>query len=430
MKIAKLFCLTAAAALTMMTAPSQAVTYTPLHIFGASGDGKNPKAPLLRDSSGNLYGTTHFGGANSRGTIFKIDTSFNETILYDFCSGTSCSDGADPVAGLIMDTSGRLYGTTTAGGAHGQGVAFRFNPSNGNYTVMYDFCSSANCADGAQPNASLTYVGQASGSLYDGSSLLFGTTIDGGDPIPQNWGVAYVLKKSGSTWLEKVLHTFCPVTCLTNDGGEPLGITIDANNVIYGVSAGGAGPLGLVYKLTPTGNLFNDPWTLTHIYDFCTSMAPTCPDGHGPVTTPVIDASGNIYGATQYGGGGQGIDGDGVIYKLTPSGGGYTESVLHAFCLTSGCPDGQFSSTGGPLVIDGSGRLYGTTESGGANNAGVAFKYGPIVGYVDLYDFCGLALCADGKTPEGGLITDGTNFYGTTEFGGGSTNPGVAFTFN
>src|SRR5439155_14930777 len=130
-------------------------------------------ASLLPDASGNLYGMTMFGGSNSQGAVFKLSQSgdtWNETVLYSFCQQANCTDGRQPSGGLIMDSSGNLFGTTPYGGNScpqngGCGVTFKLAP-NGQQTVLHAFCAEANCADGAAP---------AAAPFLDANGNLFGT---------------------------------------------------------------------------------------------------------------------------------------------------------------------------------------------------------------------------------------------------------------
>ncbi len=139
-------------------------------------DGYAPYAGLIADGSGNLYGTTSAGGSRGGGTVFEIANG-TESVLYNFCSQQSCVDGADPRAGLVMDDGGNFYGTTAAGGnntascSNGCGTVFKLAP-DGTETVLYSFCANANCSDGAVPMATL---------VVDGNGNLFGTTKGGGD---------------------------------------------------------------------------------------------------------------------------------------------------------------------------------------------------------------------------------------------------------
>src|SRR5436190_2003791 len=114
-----LFILLSAAALATTEASAQ--TLTTLYSFTGS-DGARPYAGLIADASGNLYGTTDNGGASGYGTVFKVTPTGTETVLYSFTGG---SDGAYPLAGLIADASGNLYGTTYLGGANGYGTVFK-----------------------------------------------------------------------------------------------------------------------------------------------------------------------------------------------------------------------------------------------------------------------------------------------------------------
>jgi len=139
-------------------------------------DGAYPAAGLIMDGSGNLYGTTVHGGARGYGTVFQLTptgTGWSENVLYGFCPQGNCADGANPAAGLIMDGSGNLYGTTVGGGARGYGTVFQLTPTGTgwNENVLYSFCPQGNCADGAYP---------AAGLIMDGSGNLYGTTQEGG----------------------------------------------------------------------------------------------------------------------------------------------------------------------------------------------------------------------------------------------------------
>ena len=152
-------------------------------------DGSQPVAGLIMDAAGNLYGTTKVGGtggtggAFGQGVVFKLAPDGTETVLYSFCSQANCTDGLQPFAGLIMDAAGNLYGTTLNGGiGSGSGVVFKLAP-DGTQTVLYSFCSQANCTDGLAPQAGL---------LMDAAGNLYGTTALGGI-APGNSGVVFAL---------------------------------------------------------------------------------------------------------------------------------------------------------------------------------------------------------------------------------------------
>ena len=155
----------------MTALPASAQTFTVLYNFTGSPDGATPYAGLLRDTAGNLYGTTTVGGSSNQGTVFKVDTSGTETVLHSF----SGADGISPYAGVIMDAKGNLYGTTQNGGTGcsgtGCGIVFELMPKAGGgwtETVLHKFNFNP---DGGDPTAAL--VQDANGNLYS-------TTYSGG----------------------------------------------------------------------------------------------------------------------------------------------------------------------------------------------------------------------------------------------------------
>jgi uncharacterized repeat protein (TIGR03803 family) len=210
---------------------------TILHTFSGKPDGAIPSSGLIRDAAGNLYGTTTYGGASGHGTVFKMDRTGAETVLYSF-TGKS-GDGAQPYAGLIRDASGNLYGTTYIGGLAGKGTVFKLDAS-GHETVLHSFTDSP---DGASPYAGL---------LRDASGDLYGTTSYGG---AAGKGTVFKLDSVGKM---TVLHSFTggsdgenPSAALIMDAsGNLYGTTMDGGNGAqcpYGVTNG----CGTVFKLTP-----------------------------------------------------------------------------------------------------------------------------------------------------------------------------------
>ena len=169
-------------------------TQTVLHSFCSSAncaDGAFPAAALHIDSEGNLLGTTFGGGhkgphctdigVSGCGTAFKLapnGAASLETVLYDFCSRKNCSDGGYPLAGLLIDPSGKLFGATLYGGekdlSPGGGALFDLN---GSETALHRFCPKADCADGVEPEGDLVMDG--SGNLF-GTNLFLGANGDGG----------------------------------------------------------------------------------------------------------------------------------------------------------------------------------------------------------------------------------------------------------
>jgi uncharacterized repeat protein (TIGR03803 family) len=354
-------------------------TFTLLYSFEGGTDGEQPHADLIRDAAGNFYGTTEGGGPLKCGTVFKLDTTGTETVLYTFTGKPA--DGSLPMAGLIRDAAGNLYGTTFYGGTLDFGTVFKLDPT-GVETILHGFTGGT---DGANPGAGL---------VRDRAGNLYGTTFYGGE---SGFGTVYKLDRNG---VETVLHSF---TGSPMDGQEPTaGLVRDAAGNFYGTTVtGGASDLGTVYKLDASG-------TESVLYSFTGH-----PDGKFPWAGLVRDAAGNFYGTTLYGG----VSDFGTVYKLDTSG---TEAVLHSF---NGHPDGRLPYGG--LLPDLAGSLYGTTSQGGTFHYGTAFKLDTTGKFTVLHNFTFGA--TDGITPMGGLIRDTAgNLYGTT-LQGGAFSVGAVF---
>jgi uncharacterized repeat protein (TIGR03803 family) len=329
-------------------------------------DGFDPEAGLIIDQEGNLYGTTWGGGTPGAGVIFKLSQNsgggWTESVVYNFCSVSNCSDGVDPAAGLIFDAAGNLYGTTWHGGVHELGVVFKLTRhSGGKWTeaVLHGFTGS----DGMFPAASL---------ILDAAGNLYGTTFGGGSRNCVNGcGVAFELTPtSNGSWKEKVLHRFTG----GKDGFLPFGgLILDGAGNLYGTANEGGedkcGPYscGLVFQLTPNAR---GKWKKTVVHYFTGGK-----DGGYPVSGLILDAAGNLYGTTQSGGNLNYCNGFGcgVVFKLTPgSNGGWKETALHAFENHPG-----FDPWGG-LIFDQAGNLYGTTYGGdGFTSFGSVFEIAP-----------------------------------------------------
>ncbi len=205
---------------------------TTLHTF-TGYDGGVPCGALIRDSHGALYGTTIDGGANGFGTVYEIGATGTYQILYSFCALQNCADGRQPEAGLVQDSSGNFYGTTSGGGANNQGTVFKLSPT-GVATVLHSF-GAAN-GDGNRPLSEL--VRDANGNLY-------GTAFMGG---AHGRGAVFKVDPLGS---ETILHSFCAQqNCV--DGGQPTGgLLRDEAGNLYGVAVQGAYQAGVVFKLAP-----------------------------------------------------------------------------------------------------------------------------------------------------------------------------------
>jgi uncharacterized repeat protein (TIGR03803 family) len=311
-----------------------------LHAFTGGTDGANPQGSLIRDKAGNFYGTTTAGGTSGVGTVFKVSGKI-ETVLYSFAGGT---DGADPEARLAMDATGNLYGTTAKGGPSGNGTVFKLAPptiQGGKWTesVLYNFGTGT---DGATPVA---------GVSFDAAGNLYGTTSAGG---AHGYGTVFQLTP-GTGWKENILHNFQNAA----DGAVPYaGLISDKSGNFYGAATeGGTGGGGTVFELSPS----NGSWTFTVLYSV---------PGWGISGTfrdLLRDASGNLYGTTHC----DGNYSSGTVYKLAPSGGSWTYTLLYTF---TGGSDGLYSFSNLALRL---GSLYGTTAYGGSHGAGVVFQITP-----------------------------------------------------
>jgi uncharacterized repeat protein (TIGR03803 family) len=363
------------------SAPAQSLM--PLHAFNQS-DGAYPKAGLIADQGGSLYGTTYEGGSGY-GTVFQLKPFINDigqtvwidTVLHSFGK----SDGAYPEAGLIADLQGALYGTTYEGGSNGYGTVFKLTPpANGltawTQTVLYNFCNESECSDGAYPLAGL---------IADQQGALYGTTYEGGDTLSCYGGCGTVFKltppaKGKTAWTHAVLSR----NDFDNPGDEYFaypraGLIADSTGALYGTTYGGGllGAYGSVFKLTPPAN-GQTAWTETLLYSFCQQSH--CADGSNPAAGLIADKDGALYGTTYYGGIAFGcfdVYQCGTVFKLTPPANGqtaWTHTVLYSFCNDDDCKDGSYPAGG--LIADQQGALYGTTYEGGSGY-GTIFKLTP-----------------------------------------------------
>jgi uncharacterized repeat protein (TIGR03803 family) len=361
----------------LATQAAQGQTFTVLYAFGKGTDGGTPYAGLVRDSAGNLYGTTFGGGSGSSGTVFELNPAGKETVLYTFKAG---KDGGFPFAGLVRGSGGALYGTTVKGGASNFGTVFRLNAA-GREKVLYSFKSQ----DGNYPDAGL---------LFDAVGNLYGATVEGG---AANLGTVFKLDPAGK---QTVLHSFAGGA----DGKFSYvygSLVRDKAGNFYGTTlAGGGSNQGTVFKVDATGRE-------TVLYKFSGGA-----DGGFPYAGLVLDKKGNMYGTTYLGG----SSGQGTVFKLTTTG---QEIVLYNF--TGGADGGNPTAR---LLQDKNGNLYGTTYYGGLLNAGVVFKLDLSHTETVLHSF---DYANDGGYPTAGLIRDASgNLYGTATAGGAS-NHGTVF---
>lgn len=318
-----------------------------LYPFTGFADGGMPKAGVVLDSAGNLYGTT-FGGGSGHGVVYELSPTPNgpwlERVIHTFTGGV---DGGEPYASLILDRSGNLYGTTTTGGilpggGTGDGVVFELSPNGGGAwteTPLYTF---AGKPDGANPYASL---------VFDGNGDLWGTTSNGGQGSGLGNGVVFEL--TPPTWGEIVVHRFAGGL---GDGENPqAGLTLDSSGNLYGTTpfggkASGSG-YGVVYTI-PTGG------SETVLYKFQGALDGDCPYA-GLIYS---SATGLLYGITYVGG----ASGNGLVFSMTTGG---VKTPVFSF---PAAPSPEFAF--GALVQTPSG-IYGTTYGGsGAFYYGVLFN--------------------------------------------------------
>ena len=323
-------------------------------------DGQNPVAGLIFDAAGNLYGTTSGGGVNSSscynvycGVVFELTPTsgggWSESVLHSFTGG---ADGGIPLAGLVFDGHGNLYGTTWEGNYYtnfcyaGCGVVFELTPGSNGWTesVLHSFQDKW---DGSSS--------WAAPLIFDNAGNLYGEAWNGGK---YGYGNAFKLTPNGDgTWTEDVLHQFQG----GKDGAEPQGgLIFDAAGQLYGVTRNYWSGSGIVFDLTPNSD---GTWTKHTLHQFTGGK-----DGANPFAGLTSDQAGDLYGTAIYGG----AYGYGVVFKLTPAPtGGWTYRALHAFKDAPGAhPQGNFA-------VDGAGNLYGTTNGDGSKTFGTVFEITP-----------------------------------------------------
>jgi uncharacterized repeat protein (TIGR03803 family) len=384
-----------------LLAISHAATYERIYSFAGGLDGSDPSSTLTFDSGGNAYGTTAAGGDFGLGTVFMVTPSRQEQVLYSFTGG---GDGSDPHGGVILDAAGNLYGTTVAGGVglcagDGCGVVFELTPSGGtwNLTTLYAFTG---LNDGFGPGSPL---------IFDSAGNLYGTAPDGG---AHSYGVVFELSPTKSGWKQKVIHAFTG----KNDGavGSLGSLLLDTAGNLYGTAEiGGPAGAGAVYELSPRGH---GSWKTTVLYDF-----KGVPDAASPYGGLILDATGNLYGTTYFGG----EYGMGAVFQLSHGpGGAWQENVLYSF---QGGADGSFPTA--TLVFDASATLYGTTSTGGrpSCDCGAAFSMKLSHGQWKERILHRFGRGRDGSSPTYGLTFDRIgNLWGTTPVGG-TAGQGMVF---
>jgi len=333
------------------------------HVLWTATGGTEPlniRPGVIFDASGNIYGTSRYGGTYGCGTVFELTRetsgSWPETNLFNF----DCADsGAYAVGGVTFDKAGNLYGTTPQGGSFGEGVVYQLTPgSGGTWTenILHNFTGGS---DGAYPDHPYL-IFDASGNLY-GSAALGG---EGNCPLFGSSTCGTIFKmtpQAGGTWDFTVLHGFTG----GSDGGNPEGTMVfDKRGNLYGTTyGGGTHDFGVVFELTPHSD---SQWEERVLHAFRGDE-----DGTYPLGGVIFDAAGNLYGTTTDGGENRCFNapGCGVVYELTPtSTGSYTEDILVHF---NGAPnDGPYNN----LVMDSLGNLYGTATGYNTYASGTVYE--------------------------------------------------------
>jgi uncharacterized repeat protein (TIGR03803 family) len=385
--------LTAAFALASLgSAYAAPWTETVIHTFNGT-HGSNASPGVIADATGNLYGVTRDGGTDTYGVVYKLtppaagQTKWTETTLYTFPGFGA--HGANPTGGLLFDSNGNLYGTTSMGGLGGDGVVFELKPPAPGHTQwteqpLYNFPEGG--ADGAEPGARL---------VFDSRGNLYGTAEHAVFELSP--------PAAGKTqWTETLIQASTVPTrppILDNSGNLYVAIE-DTDATITELSPPTAG---------------HTTWTPTVLYSFTDAAHGTTP------SAVVFDTLGNLYGVTTAGG----TSGNGTVFRLSPPTAGHTawtETVLHSFNGTAG------SAPQASLIFDTSGNLYGTTTTGGAFGDGVAFEMmAPAAGQTKWT----FVLLRSLKEPQGGAPREAFTFsngnlYSSTGTGG-ATGDGEVF---
>ncbi len=398
-----------------------AVLETVLYRFGSPKDGYTPDGGLAMDGAGAIYGSTLYGGnchfrnGGCGGTLFKLvpsGNSYAEQFLYSF--PYSKTDGISPNGPPLVEASGDLFGTTSAGGTTGNGTVYEFSPSGSTYVekVVYNFGGGTN---GSMPNSSL--VGDSNGVLY-------GVTQYGGscNASSSGCGTVFRLVPSGSKYTEQTIYRFHGPPA---DGFLPIGkLLVDAGGNLYGTTyAGGSGSCalegenlgcGTVFKLAPSGSAYTESFVYS-LTGGAAGFYPGAINGGGVIA----DSSGALYGSIAFGGKGcvrGSINcGYGVIFKLTSNGSNINETVIHSF--SGPHVDGQNPS--GLYMDNTTGSIYATAVGGGSHGYGSVFELSPkgsTYAFQSLYSFKN---SPDGNGGGDPIIEDKSGaLFGTTGAGG------------
>ena len=324
----------------------QAGQSTPIVIHSFTGsEGASPVGGVVADAAGNIYGLTYQNGANNIGTLFELP--HGSTTLIEVLSFDNSFEGGRPQAGLMIDSSGNLFGTTSQGGVNGRGTVFEYSTTTSTMSVV------------APLSSSTEYVG---GDLIeDSAGNLFGTSEGGGDQ-----GAGSVFEVVNGSHAVTVLASFAYSSSFFYEPNSRL--ALDSSGNLYGTSDyGGPDNDGGIFEV-PVGAS-----TYTIVSTFGSSSVAN------PSSGVIIESNGDLLGTSAYGG----DNGYGAVYVLPH--GSSTPQVLSSFDSSttgSGSYDNsvydEFPIMGG-LTLASNGLMYGAAPGGGASGDGTIFTYGPLV---------------------------------------------------
>jgi uncharacterized repeat protein (TIGR03803 family) len=374
---------TALALIVIFARPARAQTESVLYNFCQMTncvDGLQPTGNIVRDSEGNTYGTTQYGGQFGQGVLYQVGPSGVETVLHNF--GSSTYDGQYPT-GLVADNQGNLYGTTTFGGSHVHdgasfGTVFKMTPA-GVYSILYNF--HATYTDASYPEVA---------PAVDAKGNLYGTTPSGGE---YNRGTIYKLTPAGR---ETILYSFEANAFLPFEG-----LTLDHDGNAWGTSSyGGNWNDGFIFEVSAAG-----------AYSVRFNFGSVSAGVFGPESSLTLDSAGHLYGTgTTY----DGTYSGGGVYKISPGSGEiWKEDVLLGFANYDG------PNLGAGVTLDGAGNLYGTAAEGGTVGYGTVFELSPSGQLTTLFNFD----YTHGSGPDNTLLLDSAgHLYGTTKNGGSGSS--------
>lgn len=386
----------AASLLLLAASPDAGGTLTTVALFGSAG-APGPLGGVTLDAGGNLYAALSVGSAGAVAMAPKSSAGGTARVLHSFTS----AEGSALSGALAVDAAGAVYGVASAG-MRGFGGVYKLTPPGYAATVAYAFTGGA---DGATP---------LGGPILDGAGAIYGTTSAGG----LGYGTVFVLTPKSGGYAKTTLYSFKG----GSDGAAPVGALLrDSLGNLFGATSKGGGSAnpGTLFRLSRSGSGYVE--TVLHSFG-------AGGDGVTPQSALSLDANGNLYGTTLAGG----ANGRGTVFQATPpatSGAAWGWKVLYRF---AGGADGAQPSGG--VALDTAGNLYGVARSGGANGGGTAFRLarpaqaGGTWAFGTLYAFPALTYVdPPGNVPAGGLVRSGGLLFGATTAGASIWHTGAMF---